>query len=66
MKKLNEYADIEAQIEAYLATLKDAVAMLNTRIDDLQRNLYIMREKVSQLKEEDKELLEMGTAHILY
>ena len=44
----------EDKIEGYINTLKDAVATLNRRIEELQSTLYQIRGRMSQLKMEDQ------------
>jgi phage shock protein A len=53
-----DYVSAEAKLEGYLANLKDSVATLNRRIDELQTTLSQMRSKVPQLKKEDQVPLE--------
>ena len=65
MKEKMDYIDIEAQIEDYLEVLRDAVANLSVRMDELQQNLSQARSKVILAKERDSQLLEMGSVHIL-
>ncbi len=65
MKEKMDYTDIEAQIEDYLEVLRDAVANLSVRMDELQQNLSQARSKVILAKERDSQLLEMGSVHIL-
>lgn len=45
---------VENQIENYLVKLRDTVATLNIRIEELQTTLYQIRCKMSQLKIEDQ------------
>jgi len=49
-----DYASAEAKLEGYLANLKDSVATLNRRIEELQMTLSQMRSKVPQLKKENQ------------
>ena len=65
MKEEMDYTDIEAQIEDYLEVLRDAVANLTIRMDELQQNLSQARSKMIRAKERDSQLLEMGSVHIL-
>ena len=65
MREKIDYTDIEAQIEDYLEVLRDAVASLSVRMDELQQNLSQARGKMIQAKERDSQLLEMGSVHIL-
>jgi len=50
----------ENQIENYLVKLRDSVATLNIRIEELQTTLSQIRGKISQLKMEDQ------TSHIAH
>jgi len=65
MREKIDYTDIEAQIEDYLEVLRDAVANLSVRMDELQQNLSQAHSKMIQAKERDSQLLEMGSVHIL-
>lgn len=65
MAENDEYKTIEAQLDNYLSTLKDAVASLNIRIEELQESLFQVRKRMTQIKNDDAELIEMGTVHIL-
>jgi len=53
-----DYVSAEAKLEGYLTNLKDSVATLNRRIEELQTTLSQMRNKVPQLKKEDQVPLE--------
>jgi len=53
-----DYVSAEAKLEGYLANLKDSVATLNKRIEELQTTLSQMRSRVPQLKKEDQVPLE--------
>lgn len=65
MKKEMDYTDIEAQLEDYLETLRDAVANLSVKMDELQLNLSQAHNKMIQAKEDDQQILDMGSVHIL-
>ncbi len=45
---------VEAKLEGYLANLKDSVATLNRRIEELQTILSQIRSRMFQLKKEDQ------------
>jgi hypothetical protein len=45
---------VENQIENYLVKLRDTVATLNIRIEELQTTLSQIRGKISQLKMDDQ------------
>jgi len=53
-----DYVSAEAKLEGYLANLKDSVATLNKRIEELQTTLSQMRSRMPQLKKEDQVPLE--------
>ena len=53
-----DYVSAEAKLEGYLANLKDSVATLNKRIEELQTTLSQMRSRMPQLRKEDQVPLE--------
>jgi len=51
---MTNISNTEAQIENYLVKLRDTIATLNRRIEELQTTLSQIRGKMSQLKIEDQ------------
>ena len=50
---MTKFQTTETQLESYIETLRNTVAMLNSRIGELQETLSQVRGKITQLKDDN-------------